>query len=369
MPLPRTLLHAARLTVAGALSLALVGACSDQPSAAGSTSAVAPRGPAAGSAADVSADDAVDYVVAISVDGLNPHAIRELGRTGAPNFYRMLDNGATTQNARASYELTITLPNHTGMLTGRRITGTGGHHVTFNDDNGGTLAATAGGYVRGIFDVVHNHGGSTAFYSAKSKFDFLNRSWDANHGEPDTVGTDDGRDKIDRYYVDTESLNGSRLLSRMHAAPDELSFVHLAYPDRAGHEYGFMSAAYVHAVAQADHQLGRILAAVREDTRLLRHTNVILTADHGGKGASHSDPTRPYNYVIPFMVWGRGVARGADLYDLNTGVRARPALRRPTYAGTQPIRNAEVANLAADLLDLPVVPGSLLDASQDLDVR
>jgi predicted AlkP superfamily pyrophosphatase or phosphodiesterase len=281
----------------------------------------------------------------------------------------MLDNGATTQNARASYELTTTLPNHTSMLTGRPITGAGGHEVTFNDDDGSTLTATAGSYVRGIFDVVHDHGGSTAFYSAKSKLDFLERSWDATHGAPDTVGTDDGRDKIDRYHVDTEHDNVSRLVTRMHEAPDELSFVHLAYPDRAGHRYGFMSAAYVHAVFQADRQLGRILAAVRDDTRLLAHTNVILTADHGGKGASHSDSTRPYNYVIPFMVWGRGVTRGADLYDLNTGSRARPALRRPTYAGTQPIRNAEVANLAADLLDLPVVPGSLLDASQDLTVR
>ena len=69
------------------------------------------------------------------------------------------------------------------------------------------------------------------------------------------------------------------------------------------------------------------------------------------------------------MVWGRGVARGADLYDLNAGTRARPASSRPTYAGRQPIRNMEVANLTADLLDLPTVPGSIADTAQNLSVR
>ncbi|HET7385284.1 MAG TPA: hypothetical protein VFJ19_01315, partial [Nocardioidaceae bacterium] len=38
-------------------------------------------------------DDAVRYVVAISVDGLNPDAIRRLGREGAPAFHRLVEEG------------------------------------------------------------------------------------------------------------------------------------------------------------------------------------------------------------------------------------------------------------------------------------
>ena len=95
----------------------------------------------------------------------------------------------------------------------------------------------------------------------------------------------------------------------------------------------------------------------------------MLTSDHGGYGASHGDPASLANYRVPFMVWGIGVARGADLYSLNPGDRRDPGSGRPTYAGLQPIRNAEVANLVLDLLDLPSVPGSTTNTRQGLSVR
>lgn len=362
MPLQRPLRRTARLSLAGGLAVALAAVCTGSP---------APHEAATRPAATTtaSADDAVNYVIAISVDGLNSTAVRQLGRTGTPSLHRLIDNGATTLNARTAYERTSTLPNHTVMVTGRRILGSGGTQVTFNDDNGKTVHASAGGYVKSIFDDVHNHGGSTAMYAAKSKFNFLNRSWNATHGGVDRVGVNNGRDKIDRYYVDDEPTNVTRLITRLRNAPDELSFVHLAYPDRVGHDHGFMSARYLQAVRSADTQLGRILDAVRADTRLRNHANVVLTADHGGLGAGHTDPTKAANYTVPFMVWGVGVARNRNLYDLNPTTRRGPGAGRPTYAGTQPVRNGELANLSADLLDLPTVPGSLFNTRQDLKVR
>jgi hypothetical protein len=67
-------------------------------------------------------------------------------------------------------------------------------------------------------------------------------------------------------------------------------------------------------------------------------------------------------------VWGAGVADGADLYALNTD-RAAPGTGRPAYSATrQPIRNAEAANLVTELLGLPAVPGSRINAAQTLDV-
>lgn len=328
---------------------------------AGTSSAPSPAAPQArlSSARAPSADDAVDVVVAISVDGLNPTAIRRLGPEGAPALHRMLQGGAGTLNARTDRALTRTLPNHTDMLTGRPARGSAGHGVTFNEDNGSILPATAGEYVAGAFDVVHDHGGRTAFYASKDKFDLLDRSWDAAHGAVDKVGADDGRDKLDRYVVDDEADNVSRLLARLRTRPDDFSFLHLAQPDTAGHASGFMSSAYLAAVQAADRQVGRVLDTVRADPDLRAHTTVVLTADHGGRGPSHSDPTKAYDYTVPFLAWGVGVARGADLYDLNDGLRARPGIRRTSYGGVQPVRNGELANVVTELLDLPQVPGSV----------
>ena len=64
----------------------------------------------------------ITRVVVISVDGLNPDAITLLGAAGAPTFHRLVDRGRvrrSTPAARSS--MTLTLPNHTGMVTSRRI--------------------------------------------------------------------------------------------------------------------------------------------------------------------------------------------------------------------------------------------------------
>jgi hypothetical protein len=98
-------------------------------------------------------------------------------------------------------------------------------------------------------------------------------------------------------------------------------------------------------------------------------TVVILTADHGGTGTSHSNAADQRNYTIPFLVWGTDVFAGADLYHLNHWSRFDPTVFRPDYnAASQPIRNGDSCNLALDLLELPSVPGSTINADQDLVV-
>jgi hypothetical protein len=95
---------------------------------------------------------------------------------------------------------------------------------------------------------------------------------------------------------------------------------------------------------------------------------VVLTADHGfatGK-TDHSAKRDIENYRIPFIVWGAGVDRG-DLYAMNPDYRD-PGTARPSYAGKQPVRNGDVADLAATLLGLDAVSGSELDADQSLVV-
>jgi Type I phosphodiesterase / nucleotide pyrophosphatase len=317
---------------------------------------------------DEAADNPVDRVLAISIDGLNPRAIQQLGRSRTPTFHRLMREGAYTLNARTVREQTRTLPNHTAMFTGRRVDGKhGGHGYTDNVDNRNTVHRAAGHYVASVFDVVHDNGGSTALFAAKLKFNLYKRTWNT-HGGPDRVGRNDGRAKIDRFTI---NLNNSRLVAKLTAdlrrSPREFTFVHLSLPDRAGHAHDFMGKEYLNAVEQTDRLLGRIVKTVAARPALRGHTLVLLTADHGGKGATHHAAGRLANYRIPFMAWGPGVPAGRNLYGLNPALRS-PGASRTNYSGKQPIRNADLANVVTDALDLPPVPGSELNGSGTLNV-
>jgi hypothetical protein len=316
----------------------------------------------------VAAVPTVDHVVLVSVDGLNPNAIRQLGRAGAPTFYRLMDQGASTLNARTTYEATQTLPNHTSMVTGRPVTVTGGHRVTFNEDNGSTVHASAGTYVASAFDVVHDNGGSTVLYAGKEKFDFLDRSWNGTYGAVDRTGVNNGRDKIDVYRRAAPGVLTDALISSLRTAPKDFSMIHYRGPDAVGHAQGYMSAAYVTEVGNTAKMIGRLLNAIAASPSLKSSTVVVVTSDHGGLGFSHADATKAVDYTIPFFVWGVGVDAGADLYALNPD-RASPGTSRPTYAAVpQPIRNAESGNLVTELLGLGAIPGSRINSAQTLDV-
>ena len=317
---------------------------------------------------DEAADNPINRVIVISIDGLNPRAIEELGQSRTPAFHRLMREGAYTLNARTVREQTATMPNHTAMLTGRRVDAKrGGHGYAVNFDYGGTVHQAAGHYVASVFDVVHDNGRSTALFASKAKFRLFRRTWNT-HGAPDRTGRNDGRAKIDRVTID---LNNTRLVAKLDAelrrSPREFTFVHLSLPDRVGHAHSFMGREYLDAVQRTDRLLGRILNTVADRPALRRQTLVLLTADHGGRGAAHYTASKLQNYRIPFMAWGPGVPAGRDLYRLSSSA-ANPGISRTDYRGKQPIRNADIANVATDALDLPRVPGSEFDSRRTLDL-
>ncbi len=188
---------------------------------------------------------------------------------------------------------------------------------------------------------------------------------------PDTVGADNGRDKIDFYLIsegDSPALLVA-LVGMMKTEPANYAFVHFHDADQAGHAHNWGSPEYNAAVKAVDGYLGEILDLVTTDPRLRGKTTVIVSADHGGFQSNHFDNANPLNYTIPFYVWGAGVAQGKDLYALNPETRKNPGEGRPDYsAEPQPIRNGDGGNLALSLLGLPAIPDSLIDQGEDLVV-
>jgi fibronectin type 3 domain-containing protein len=320
---------------------------------------------------------AVDFVVHVSVDGLRPDAVTALGPAQAPNFHRLRGQGAFTDNARTDHDATLTLPNHSSMVTGRPVAGAAGHGWVDNVDPlpGQTLHAKKGSYVASAWDVAHDHGRRTGLYSGKSKFSLYDASYDGDAaalqgGAPDVTGVDNGRDKIDVTLINAdESVMTNAFVSAMGASPFNYAMIHYLGPDQAGHASGWLSTAYFASVRKVDAELGKILNLINGNPTLAGRTAVVLTADHGGEGTGHSNPADPVAYTIPFYVWGPGVTAGADLYAINAGTRQNPGTGRPGNAASpQPIRTGDVANLAMDLLGLPSVPGSVFNANQNLAV-
>ena len=266
--------------------------------------------------------------------------------------------GASTLNARTEHELTITLPNHTGMVTGRRIeAATGGHGVTWNDDRRrpATVQAAAGRRIESVFTSIHDAGGNTALFASKTKFTLWKRSW--------PLSIDTTRIRLDNAVL-TRSVRRD-LVDHTRA----FRFVHLSLPDAVGHDKGFMSKAYLRAVQRVDALVGEIVGAVRPTPcapAAPRSSSPATTA-----AGARTTPTPPSWPTTASPSWwpARAWRSGADLYDLNADDYRDPGTRRTTYrASVQPIRNGDLANLALDLLDLDAVPGSEHNSALDLDV-
>ncbi len=305
------------------------------------------------------------YVIGITVDGGGSHYIQALiDRGRLPNFKRFQTEGAWTNNARADFDMTNTLPNHVTIVTGRGVLGVddNGHMWTGNrgpsahpDSATYSIHSNKGSYVASVFDVVYDNGGSTALYTTKAKLGLFKNSYN---------------DKIDRYLCDVSSsaIVGD-FLNRMKTDPFNFALLHFNDGDSAGHASGWGSETYNDALINVDGFLKAIFELVAGTPVLQGRTAIILTADHGGKGTNHAAYRDPFNYTVPFYVWGPHARAGVELYSLNRTTRQDPGTTRPPYTDSvQPIRNGELANVALQILGLGSIPGSTINPEQNLDV-
>lgn len=327
----------------------------------------------------------VDHVIHISFDGLRGDLLETYlaaAPVDFPNFHRLVDEGATTFNARTDYSNTRTLPNHTTMLTGRPVDQPSGASNTTHHgytDNGvppvNSTVHNSGNsnlsYVASSFDVVHDNGFSTALYASKTAFSIFEQSYTAATGAPDLTGADNGNDKIDTDFITSSDVTmHNTFLGDMALSQYSYTFLHYGLLDGVGHGAGWESTTWLNTLQDVDQFiLSDLFDLVENHVGLADSTVLIVTADHGGSGTGHGTATDPENYTIPLLVWGAGVAPNADLYELNPLSRTDPETGQPSYtAAGQPIRNGDTGNLALQLLGLGSIDGSTINAAQDLAV-
>ena len=203
-------------TLVAALALALVPALS-APSLAGP---VAPATPTAAADTSTAPVRRSAHVLVVSIDGLRPDAIE---RFEAPTLQRLKREGSYAEDAK-TIGLSKTLPSHTSMVTG---VGPEVHGITWNGD----LTLLRGRVkVPTIFGLARQAGLTTAAFFGKSKFHHLEvpgtldhiaspRGWSGSWAAETTLG---------------------RVEDALPCVRPDLAFVHLAEPDRAGHDHGWM---------------------------------------------------------------------------------------------------------------------------------
>lgn len=239
-------------------------------------------------AADASAQTApplpprAKRVVLFMLDGCRPDAL-EAAHT--PVIDRLRREGAWTAQARTVMP-SITLPCHTSLFYSAHPEQ---HGVTTNDWTPPHPPLPS------LIEVIGDSGyGTAAFYSWEQLRDMA---------PPGTLDTSVYR----RYSEQAFEELGRAAASEIARQRPTFAFVYLEATDATGHRYGWMSPAYLQAVAKSDRIIGQVvdaLAAVGE----LDETVCMVMADHGGHDHGHGTE-QPEDMTIPWIAWGAGLRR------------------------------------------------------------
>jgi phosphonoacetate hydrolase len=257
---------------------------------------------------------AADHVVAFLLDGTNPNVLYELAASGrAPNVARLMSMGTTYLHGAIASLPTVTLANHTAILTGSHPGHHGVLHNAWVDRATGAQVVTNSPStwpqsmqwldpsVETLHDAVHRAFPGSLTVSINepcdrgadfSVFDLLRR------GEPvdRPPHSDQLPDATQRFVRPSKDYKWSSLID--HTAVDQIAgilsgsyrgrswplprfaWVNLTLTDAAFHEGGPYSEIAAASVADTDARIGHVLAAV-ERTGSLERTAFFLVADHG----------------------------------------------------------------------------------------
>ena len=254
------------------------------------------------------------HVVGFLFDGTNSNVLYDLAAAGeAPNVARLIEMGTAYQQGAMAGLPTVTLANHTSILTGRLPAHHGILHNAWYDRRTGrqiitnspatwpTAMETLTEGVESVHDAVHRTWPDAFTASVNepadigadySTFDFFRRGQ-----VPPIPETPDGLPHMtERFVRPSKDCSWSTIVD--HMGVDQATgiwsgrYLDVTYPhprfmwcnftltDAAMHEGGPHSDQAAAAVRDSDGRLGEILAAV-ERAGVFDDTAFVLVADHG----------------------------------------------------------------------------------------
>lgn len=269
-----------------------------------------------------------EHVLVVGCDGFGSLAFTP---SNTPVLHRLMAEGSYTLRARGVMP-TSSSPNWASLIMGA---GPEQHGVTSNDweTNKFEIYPTATGMgvmFPTIFGVLRQQR-PQAYIACVHDWDGFGRLM-----EPKAM------DLLENVKGSTNTAVRAAEVIRQHQ-PTFL-FVHFDDVDHAGHEYGWKSPEYFKAVDMVDGLIGNLLTALG-DAGIRDQTVVLMTADHGGKGKHHGEPSME-ELEIPIIIAGPGIQKGHQIqspvntYDTAATLAAIFAVSPPAAWIARPMNEA-----------------------------
>ena len=210
----------------------------------------------------------------VIVDGMRPDAIAD-----HPTAKKLMEKSAHTLMARTVMP-SVTLPCHMSLF----------HSV--DPTRHGTTTNTYMPQVRpinGICETLFNAGKSCAIFYNWEEIRDLARPNSIVHAyfvKGRVYGYEDANNRITDAAIDYLT----------HYDVD-FTFLYLGFTDMAGHQSGWMSPEYMHAIDNSFDNITRLIDALPDDYQ------VIITADHGGHDRTHGTDLDE-DMIIPMIAYG-----------------------------------------------------------------
>jgi phosphonoacetate hydrolase len=256
------------------------------------------------------------YLIGFLFDGANPNVLYDLvARGDAPNVKRLVADGTACRYGALASLPTVTLANHTGILTGSHPGHHGILHNAWIDRRTGAQVITNSPSTWATSMQWLNPGVETLHHALKRQFQgvltaSINEPCDAgadystfglvrNGGRPaPPPGPDDLPDATIRFVRPSKDYRWAsrsdhtavdqfqKVWAESEGHPPAFTWVNFTLTDSAFHEGGPYSEMAASAVRDTDARLGRILETV-EQAGVLGDCAFFLVADHG---MEESDP-------------------------------------------------------------------------------
>lgn len=245
-------------------------------------------------------------VVLIALDGISVEGFQ---KANTPCLDALLAEGCLSLDTRVVMP-SVTLPNWTSHLTGSGPE----QHGVFNNE--WLLDKSiypmpekdSKGYYPSVFTVLKRELPTvqTAFY-----YNWINLFYPYNKEYLDEVSYLEKDAYVPNYEKAFQFL-------ATHRKQPTLVFLYSVHTDHAGHNHKWMSPEYIRSIEEADVEIGKFIAKMKQDD-LYKDTHFMFLSDHGGINYGHGGTT-VNEMIVPWGITGPGIKKGLQIEEPNNTV-------------------------------------------------